>query len=392
MEENPSDEDDALAVEEIADGGGGGGSMGGEVEELGGGHHVAGGEECTRAGVTGGGTTAGTPASSHTVRQRGRTPVQARQTSIVSYAKNPRQQEIDDSCCEFFVENAISFNAAKSKSFKKFTLACYGPQPSVKHPLVPTGYNLLRCRLLDRLHGRLKDEDEAIRAEWEVGCGFALPWTANESLLDVEGGIWMQASWEQTDEGMGQEEHERQARSWRRDPCGSKPPPGGVANIFCTLAEMLRPYPRDDNNDFFEGQAEERHRAGPFGEPWLAFFAGGDRLQALRNNANGRYCLQVGVDLTGGNRSPIVTQIPILPVPRLDNVHEHHDLSSTGYDDFSPDGPYLLSKIYIGAMDEDMNDNQALTFRVGNEREYGGLYNYTNGKVVATHGPLPTCC
>ncbi|GBG71284.1 hypothetical protein CBR_g8706 [Chara braunii] len=179
-EENPSDEDDAPAVEEIAGGGGGGGSIGGEVEELGGGHPVAGGAECARGGVTGGGTAAGTPASSQTVRQRGRTPVQARQTSIARYAKNARQQEIDDAWFEFFVENAIPFNAAKSKSFKKFTLPCYGPQPLGKHPLVPTGYNPLRCRLLDRLHRRLEDEEKAIRADWEVtGCTFITDGTTN---------------------------------------------------------------------------------------------------------------------------------------------------------------------------------------------------------------------
>ncbi|GBG81466.1 hypothetical protein CBR_g32456 [Chara braunii] len=137
-------------------------TIGGEGEEAADGHPVDGGDDRTRGGVTGEGTTVGTPASSQTSRQTGRTPVQARQTSIIKYGKNPRQQDIDDSCCEYFVENVIPFNA-KSKSFKKFTLACYGLQPSAKHPLVPTGYNPLRCRLLDRLHKRLEDEEPAIR-------------------------------------------------------------------------------------------------------------------------------------------------------------------------------------------------------------------------------------
>ncbi|GBG65795.1 hypothetical protein CBR_g53765 [Chara braunii] len=95
------------------------------------------------------------------------------ETSIKRYTKNPKQEEIDDSCCQFFVENATPFNAAKSRSFKKFTWACYGPQPAASHPLVPTGYNPLRCRLLDRLNKRLQEEEQAIRDVWQVtGCTF----------------------------------------------------------------------------------------------------------------------------------------------------------------------------------------------------------------------------
>ncbi|GBG73438.1 hypothetical protein CBR_g16154 [Chara braunii] len=86
------------------------------------------------------------------------------------YMKNPRQEDIDDSCCEFFVENTIPFNVAKSKSFKKFKLACYGPQPAARCPLLPTGYNPLRCRLLERLCGRLEKEEQAIRDDWQVTC------------------------------------------------------------------------------------------------------------------------------------------------------------------------------------------------------------------------------
>ncbi|GBG92157.1 hypothetical protein CBR_g54508 [Chara braunii] len=105
----------------------------------------------------------------HEARVRGPT----KQTSIARYTKNPRQEEIDDSANEFFVENAIPFNVAKSRSFKKFQLTCYGPQPAVSKPLVPTSYNPLRCRLLDRLRSKLEKKEQVIRDDWEVtGCTF----------------------------------------------------------------------------------------------------------------------------------------------------------------------------------------------------------------------------
>ncbi|GBG85719.1 hypothetical protein CBR_g40447 [Chara braunii] len=105
--------------------------------------------------------------------QVARTRRPGRQMGIKRFTKNPRQEEIDNSCCEFFVENAIPFNAAKSRSFKKFTLACYGPQPAASHPLVPTGYNPLRYWLLDRLNNRLQEEEQAIRDDLQVtGCTF----------------------------------------------------------------------------------------------------------------------------------------------------------------------------------------------------------------------------
>ncbi|GBG83376.1 hypothetical protein CBR_g37090 [Chara braunii] len=98
---------------------------------------------------------------------------QMKQASIARWVKNPRQKDIDESCIEFFVENSIPFNVAKSKSFKKFVNTCYGPQPAAKHSLVLTGYNPLRCYLLDGLRQRLNEEEKAINDDWEVtGCTF----------------------------------------------------------------------------------------------------------------------------------------------------------------------------------------------------------------------------
>ncbi|GBG86636.1 hypothetical protein CBR_g41699 [Chara braunii] len=167
LEMKKSDEGDTPVL------GGGEGGEGGIAEDPGeapGGDTMEvdiGEDEGTRGVVTGGLATAGRASSSQAVVQGARTRGPTRQTSIRRFAKNPRQEDMDDSCCEFFVENAIPFNAARSKSFKKFMLTCIGPQPVGSHPLVPTGYNPLRCCLLDRLNKRLVDEEQAIRDDWQ---------------------------------------------------------------------------------------------------------------------------------------------------------------------------------------------------------------------------------
>ncbi|GBG67651.1 hypothetical protein CBR_g779 [Chara braunii] len=94
-----------------------------------------------------------------------------------------------------------------------------------------------------------------------AGRGFALPWTLDESLLDVEGGIGIRPSWKGTDESRMREEVEDQRRSWLRDPCGSKALPGDVGDVFGTRAATLHPYPRDDSDS--EGHEDEDEPAGP---------------------------------------------------------------------------------------------------------------------------------
>ncbi|GBG68097.1 hypothetical protein CBR_g2647 [Chara braunii] len=94
-----------------------------------------------------------------------------------------------------------------------------------------------------------------------AGRGFTLPWTLDESLLDVGGAIGICPSWKGTDESRTQEEVEDQRRSWQRDPCGSKAPPGDVGDVFGTRAATLHPYPRDDSDS--EGHEDEDEPAGP---------------------------------------------------------------------------------------------------------------------------------
>ncbi|GBG88041.1 hypothetical protein CBR_g46411 [Chara braunii] len=91
--------------------------------------------------------------------------------------------------------------------------------------------------------------------------GFALLWTLDESLLDVERGIRIRPSWKGTDESRTREEVEDQRRSWQRDPCGSRAPPGDVGDVFGTRAATLHPYPRDDSDS--EGHEDKDELAGP---------------------------------------------------------------------------------------------------------------------------------
>ncbi|GBG81300.1 hypothetical protein CBR_g31975 [Chara braunii] len=94
-----------------------------------------------------------------------------------------------------------------------------------------------------------------------AGRGFALQWTLDESLLDVEGGIGIRPSWKGTDESRTREEVEDQRRSWQRDPCGSRAPPGDVGDVFGTRAATLHPYPQDNSDS--EGREDKDEPAGP---------------------------------------------------------------------------------------------------------------------------------
>ncbi|KAK3269713.1 hypothetical protein CYMTET_21856 [Cymbomonas tetramitiformis] len=106
--------------------------------------------------------------------------------------------------------------------------------------------------------------------------------------------------------------------------------------------------------------------------PYTAYFTGGDRIYEcaegvmdeygrclndldlmLNNNAEGRYRLESEVWIKSdiANRSPIISMIPILPVPRRQV-------------------PFERSKFQIAAYDP---DGDTLRFRFGTTREMGGI-------------------
>ncbi|GBG73613.1 hypothetical protein CBR_g16956 [Chara braunii] len=128
-------------------------------------------------------------------------------------------------------------------------------------PRVPSQPSCLHCWNLTPPSVGDSSANIRLLSHQRAGRGFALPWTLDESLLDVEGGIGIRPSWKGTDESRTREELEDQRRSWQRDPCGSRAPPGDVGDVFETRAATLHPYPRDDNDS--EGHEDEDEPAGP---------------------------------------------------------------------------------------------------------------------------------
>ncbi|GBG69680.1 hypothetical protein CBR_g4510 [Chara braunii] len=91
------------------------------------------------------------------------------------------------------------------------------------------------------------------------GGGLVLPWTQDESILDVEGGLEVDAVCKGVDHSIPEEDRDAQAQLWRRDACGSRPLPP-VEDVFGVLAATLRPYPRDDSSGDEREEANEGFR------------------------------------------------------------------------------------------------------------------------------------
>ncbi|GBG82983.1 hypothetical protein CBR_g36509 [Chara braunii] len=131
-----------------------------------------------------------------------------------------------------------------------------------------------------------------------AGHGFALPWTLDESLLDVEGGIGTRPSWKGTDESRTREELEELRRSWQRDPSAT-----------------LHSYPRGDS----DSEGDEDEPAGPATAAPAA-----DERDAWSDpedvwRRSGRDNLFVGVDLEesgGRHESPLHRQRTTSADPR----------------------------------------------------------------------------
>ncbi len=89
------------------------------------------------------------------------------------------------------------------------------------------------------------------------------------------------------------------------------------------------------------------------GEPWLAYFTGGDRDTSLMNNRGGRFRLEAQVKISGNTRSPMVSFMPIVPVPKT------------------------ASTVQFQVTSYDLNDlSKSFTIRDGTNKEY-----------VAQHSP-----
>ncbi|GBG77300.1 hypothetical protein CBR_g23629 [Chara braunii] len=92
-----------------------------------------------------------------------------------------------------------------------------------------------------------------------AGGGLVLPWTQDESMLDVEGGLEADAVCEGVDHNIPEEDRDAQAQLWQRDVCGSRPPPP-VEDVFGVRAATLRLYPKDDSSADERAEANEGFR------------------------------------------------------------------------------------------------------------------------------------
>jgi len=89
--------------------------------------------------------------------------------------------------------------------------------------------------------------------------------------------------------------------------------------------------------------------------PWTAFFMSGNRLVDLHNNANGRFRLEVQVNIVGNNRSPRASFAPVFPVPY------------TGWP--------TMARFQVAAYDPDFNNGaaQPVSFALGTSQQQGRL-------------------
>jgi len=88
---------------------------------------------------------------------------------------------------------------------------------------------------------------------------------------------------------------------------------------------------------------------------FTAFFTGGNRIAELNNNQDGRFRLETLVlfdPSRPGNRSPVGTQIPILPIPYGEtNEYKPMDLVQFQIAAFDPD-PYDQVRYFLGNVEE----------------------------------------
>ncbi|GBG70837.1 hypothetical protein CBR_g8137 [Chara braunii] len=157
------------------------------------------------------------------------------------------------------------------------------------------------------------------------GGGLVLPWTQDESILDVEGGLEADAVCEGVDHGIPEEDLDVQAQLWRRDACGSRLPPS-IEDVFGVQAATLRPYPRDDSSGDEREEADEGFCPRGVGAAWRAEDdddtwsdpeevrrrSGGRDL--FEDTARGRFGVEGCWD---GSGSPLVEPIPHTSSPTV---------------------------------------------------------------------------
>ncbi|GBG90164.1 hypothetical protein CBR_g50258 [Chara braunii] len=122
-----------------------------------------------------------------------------------------------------------------------------------------------------------------------AGGGLVLPWTQDESMLDGEGGLEADAVCEGVDHNIPEEDRDARAQLWRRDACGSQPPPP-VEDVFGRWDTTLRLYLRDDSSGDERKEIGEGFR--PHGADGSPLAEGGDGVwsdpEEVRRRSGGR--------------------------------------------------------------------------------------------------------
>ncbi|GBG87717.1 hypothetical protein CBR_g45871 [Chara braunii] len=157
------------------------------------------------------------------------------------------------------------------------------------------------------------------------GGGLVLPWTQDESILDVEGGLEADAVCEGVDHNIPEEDRDAKAQLWRQDACGSRPPPP-IEYVFGVRAATLRPYPRDDSSGDEREEADEGFRPrgasaarraedddDAWSDPKEVRRRSGCR-DLIEDTARGRFGVEGCWD---GSRSPLVEPIPHTSSPTV---------------------------------------------------------------------------
>ena len=135
-----------------------------------------------------------------------------------------------------------------------------------------------------------------------------------------------------------------------------------------------------------EGKIEQQYPSplGNGGEPWVAYFTGGDRIgkaaAGLQNNYGGRFRLEISVNLmchvsnTCWQRSARATSLPVVPIPY------------TGRNGFSL-YDYSFSTFRIAAYDPDIGDD--VFFYHANNQKYGVLVGHGIPEGDYPNNPTP---
>ncbi|KAK3287761.1 hypothetical protein CYMTET_4743 [Cymbomonas tetramitiformis] len=152
---------------------------------------------------------------------------------------------------------------------------------------------------------------------------------------------------------------------------------GEYTDIVLTIKEVEREMTVDGNYILATSEFQHQYSSNKKAtiRPWKAFFTGGNRISltenGLQNNGQGRFRVEITVNIQEYNHSPIATSFPVLPVPYAGRG----EISAYG----------MMASFRISAYDPDIDPeaydetslktvhNQDPYFFIGNRQQHGYL-------------------